>query len=106
MALHLNGDKDQNVVFGSSFFSNPVFERRRGEKGEKRLCKTREIPISGKRAKIVISVKNPIFIPWISIDETDFTAGIVSRNLTSTSNFIKFRDSRNLHFFRGIAFRV
>ena len=37
MALHLNEDKDQNVVFGSSFLSNPVFERRKGEKGEKRL---------------------------------------------------------------------
>ena len=37
MALHLNEDKDQNVVFGSSFLSNLVFERRRGEKGEKRL---------------------------------------------------------------------
>ena len=37
MALHLNEDKDQNVVFGSSFLSNPVFERKRGEKGEKRL---------------------------------------------------------------------
>ena len=36
MALHLNEDKDQNVVFGSSFLSNPVFERR-GEKAEKRL---------------------------------------------------------------------
>ena len=37
MALHLNEDKDQNVVFGSSFWSNTVFERRRGEKGENRL---------------------------------------------------------------------
>ena len=37
MVLHLNEDKDQNVVFGNSFFSNPVFERMRGEKGEKRL---------------------------------------------------------------------
>ena len=37
MTLHLNEDKDQNVVFGSSFLSNPVFEKRRGEKGEKRL---------------------------------------------------------------------
>ena len=37
MALHLNEDKYQNVVFGSSFLSNHVFERRRGEKGEKRL---------------------------------------------------------------------
>ena len=25
MALHLNEDKDQHVVFGSSFLSNPVF---------------------------------------------------------------------------------
>ena len=37
MVLHLNEDKDQNVVFGSSFLSIPIFERRRGEKGEKRL---------------------------------------------------------------------
>ena len=37
MVLHLNEDKDQNVVFGSSFFSIPIFERRRGKKGEKRL---------------------------------------------------------------------
>ena len=37
MALHLNEDKDQNVVFGSSFLINPFFERRRGENGEKRL---------------------------------------------------------------------
>ena len=28
--------------------------------------------------KIVISVKNPKFILWISDDETDFTIGIVS----------------------------
>ena len=37
MALQLNEDKDQNVVFGSSFLSNPVFKRMRGENGEKRL---------------------------------------------------------------------
>ena len=37
MALHLNEDKDQNVVFGSSFLSNLVFEIRRGEKGKKRI---------------------------------------------------------------------
>ena len=36
MALILNEDKDQNVVFGSSFLSNLVFERMRGEKGVKR----------------------------------------------------------------------
>ena len=34
--------------------------------------------------KIVISVKNPEFILYISDDETDFTVGIVSRNLAST----------------------
>ena len=57
---------------------------RRGE------CKTREISISGKGQnhnfdyEIVISVKNPKFILWISDDETDFTVGIVSRNLAST----------------------
>ena len=37
MVLHLNEDKDQNVVFGSSFLSNPFFEKMRGEKGEKML---------------------------------------------------------------------
>ena len=37
MALHLNENKVQNVVFGSSFLNNLVFERMRGEKGEKRL---------------------------------------------------------------------
>ena len=31
----------------------------------------------------------------------DFTVGIVSRNLATTSNFVEFRDSRNLHVFRG-----
>ena len=56
--------------------------------------------------KIVISVKNPKFILWISDDETDFTFGIVSRNLASTSNFVEFRDSRSWHVFRGIAFLV
>ena len=55
--------------------------------------------------KIEISVKNPKFILWISNDETDFTVGIVSRNLASTS-FVEFRDSRNWHVFRGIAIRV
>ena len=40
--------------------------------------------------KIVISVKYLKFILWISDDETDFTVGIVSRNLASTSNFIEF----------------
>ena len=31
----------------------------------------------------------------------DFTVGIVSRNLATTSIFVEFRDSRNLHVFRG-----
>ena len=34
--------------------------------------------------KIVILVKNPEFILYISDDETDFTVGIISRNLAST----------------------
>ena len=56
--------------------------------------------------KIVISVKNSKFILCISDDEMDFTIGIILRNLASTSNFVEFRDSQNLHVFRGIAFRV
>ena len=47
MALHLNEDKDQNVVLGSSFLSNPVFGRRRGEKGEKRLGLGKEQVLRG-----------------------------------------------------------
>ena len=31
----------------------------------------------------------------------DLIVGIVSRNLAITSNFVEFRDSRNLHVFRG-----
>ena len=31
----------------------------------------------------------------------DFTVGIVSRNLVTMSNFVEFRDSRNLHIFQG-----
>ena len=35
MASHLNEDKDQNVVFGSSFLSNLVFlEKERIKEGE------------------------------------------------------------------------
>ena len=30
----------------------------------------------------------------------DFTVGIASRNLATTSNFVEFQDSRNLHVFR------
>ena len=56
--------------------------------------------------KIVILVKNPKFILWISDDETNFTVGIISQNLASTSNFVEFRDSRSWHIFRGITIRV
>ena len=31
----------------------------------------------------------------------DFTAGILSRNLATKSNFTEFRDSRDFHVFRG-----
>ena len=31
----------------------------------------------------------------------DFTVGIVSRNLATTSNFVEFRDSRNFTFFES-----
>ena len=56
--------------------------------------------------KIVISVKNLKFILWISDDEADFTVGIVSRNLASMLNFVKFRDSQSWHVFRDIAIWV
>ena len=31
----------------------------------------------------------------------DFTVGIISRNLATKSNFVEFRDSRNLSFFEA-----
>ena len=31
----------------------------------------------------------------------DFTVGIISRNLVTTSNFVEFRDSRNFTFFEA-----
>ena len=48
--------------------------------------------------KQYISVENPEFF-YISDDETDFTIEIVSQNLVTTSNFVKFRDSQNFTFF-------
>ena len=38
----------------------------------------------------------------------DFTVGIVSRNLGTTSNFVEFRDSRNFTFFEvsGVGCRM
>ena len=54
--------------------------------------------------EIVISVKNPKFILYISDDETDCTVGIASRNLASTLNFVEFRDSRSDTFFKALHF--
>ena len=31
----------------------------------------------------------------------DFTVGIVSRNIATTSNFVEFRDNRNFTFFEA-----
>ena len=31
----------------------------------------------------------------------DFTVGIVSRNLATTSNFVEFQDSQNFTFFKA-----
>ena len=36
----------------------------------------------------------------------DFTVGIVSRNLATTSIFVEFRDIQDLHVFRGNERRV
>ena len=38
---------------------------------------------------------------FISYNKTNFTVGIVSRNLITTSNFFKFRDSPNFTFFEA-----
>ena len=32
----------------------------------------------------------------------DFTVGIISRNLATTSNFVEFRDSRNFTFLEAL----
>ena len=37
----------------------------------------------------------------MSDDETRFTVGIVLRNIATTSNFVEFRDGRNLMFFEA-----
>ena len=43
---------------------------------------------------------------YISDDETDITVGILSRNLATLSNFVRFRDSRNFYEIRGNGSRV
>ena len=47
---------------------------------------------------IPIKIRNKFLI---SDDETDFTVGIVSRNLATMSNFVEFLDNRDLNVFRG-----
>ena len=49
---------------------------------------------------MVILVENMEFF-YISDGETNFTVGIVSRNLATTSNFVEFRDNRNFTFFKA-----
>ena len=71
-----------------------------------RGCKIRENSNFLKNGKIVISVKIQISFPRSRMTKMDFTVGIVSQNLANTSNFLEFRDSRNLHVFRGTEYRV
>ena len=67
-------------------------------RGEK--CKTRKKKSNfSRKGKTVISVENPEFF-WFSDDETDFTVGIFLRNLVTSSNLVKFQDSRNFTFFK------
>ena len=67
---------------------------RRGE------CKTRENSNFLKKGKIVILAENLEFL-YISDDETDFSVEIVSRNLATTSNFVRFRGGRDFTFFEA-----
>ena len=62
--------------------------------------KPRKNPNFRIKGEIVISIKNQEFF-YISDDETDFTVGIVWRNLATTSNFVEFRDSQNFTFFEA-----
>ena len=55
------------------------------------ICvKLEKILIFRKKGKMVISVKIRNFSKSRSDNETDFTVGIVSQNLATTSNFIEF----------------
>ena len=62
--------------------------------------KPRKNPNFRKKSKMVFSIKiqNKYLI---SDDETGFTVKIVSRNLSTTSNFVEFRDSQNFTFFEA-----
>ena len=64
------------------------------------VCETSKSPDFLRKDKTVISVENPEF-SLILDDKTDFTVGIVSQNLSTTLNFVKFRDSRNFKFFEA-----
>ena len=63
-------------------------------------CETPEKSRFLRNGRMVKFGQNPEFF-YISDDETDFTIGIVSRNLATTSNFVEFRDSRNFTFFKA-----
>ena len=63
-------------------------------------CKTLEKKLNfSENGKTVILVENPEFFS-ISDDKTDFTFGIVSRNLATPLNFVESRDNRNFMFFK------
>ena len=64
------------------------------------FCETPKKSRFLRKCRTVKFGQNPKFF-YISDDKTDFTVGIVSRNLATTSNFVKFRDSRNFTFFKA-----
>ena len=65
------------------------------------IGKTRENSNFLKMGKMVISIKIRNFSrSWIK--KMDFTVGIVSQNLATTSNLVKLRDSRNFTFFEAL----
>ena len=118
MFVSVHGEQTQSCLLKKTHQSNGNLRKNDSilmPKGEFKLAlnpnrpgpvRPEKNPNFSKRAKIVISIKNPKFILWISDDQTDFTIGIISQNLATTSNFVEFRDSRNLHVFRDIEFRV
>ena len=118
MFVSVHGEQTQSCLLKKTHQSNGNLHKNDSvlmPKGEFKLAlnpnrpgpvRPEKNPNFSKMAKIVISVKNPKFILWISDDQTDFAIGIISQNLATTSNFVEFRDSRNLHVFRDIEFRV
>ena len=53
-----------------------------------------------RRCRKVKFGQNLVFFSILD-DETDFTVGIVLRNLATTLNFVEFKDSRNFTFFKA-----